>query len=83
MVLKEDVFFNLGSCYLSAARRRRGHFFSPIGTGPGGSGLWNGDDKHWVQLLLLMETVRSYSCLSARKALTVSTDSWPTDSCPH
>ena len=29
------------------------------------------------------ETVRSYSCLSARKALTVSTDSWPTDSCPH
>jgi len=40
------------SCYLSAARRRRGRFFSPIGSGPRGSGLWNGDrDKHWVQLL--------------------------------
>ena len=39
------------SCYLSAARRSRGQFFSPIGSGPGGSGLWNGDrDKHWVQL---------------------------------
>ena len=40
------------SCYLSAARRRRGQFFSPIGSGPGGSSLWNGDrEKHWVQLL--------------------------------
>ena len=39
-------------CYLSAACRRRGRFFSPIGSGPGGSGLWNGyRDKHWVQLL--------------------------------
>ena len=28
--------------YLSAARRRRGRFFSPIGSGPGGSGLWKG-----------------------------------------
>ena len=38
-------------CDLAAARRRRGRFFSPIGSGPGGSGLWNGDrDKHWVQL---------------------------------
>ena len=35
------------SCYLSAARRRRGRFFSPVGSGPGGSGWWNGDrDKH-------------------------------------
>ena len=42
------------SCYLSAARRRRGRFFSPIGSGPGGSGWWNGDrDKHWVQLLFI------------------------------
>ena len=40
------------SCYLSAARRRRVRFFSPIESGPGGSGSWNGDrDKHWVQLL--------------------------------
>ena len=39
-------------CYLSAASRRRGWFYSPIGSGPGGSGFWNGDrDKHWVQLL--------------------------------
>ena len=39
--------------YLSAARRRWGRFSSPIGSGPGGSGLWNGDrDKHWVQLVL-------------------------------
>ena len=31
-----------------------GAFFSPIGSGPGGSGLWNGDrDKHWVQLLFI------------------------------
>ena len=42
------------SCYLSAARRRRGRFFSPIGSGPRGSGLWNGDrDKHWEQLLFI------------------------------
>ena len=27
------------SCNLAAARRRRGQFFSPIGSGPGGSGL--------------------------------------------
>ena len=40
------------TCYLSAARRRRGAVFSPIGSGPGGSGWWNGiRDKHWVQLL--------------------------------
>ena len=40
------------TCYLSVARRRRGRFFSPIGSGPGGSGWWNGiRDKHWVQLL--------------------------------
>ena len=30
------------SCYLSAARCRRGRFFSPIESGPGGSGLWKG-----------------------------------------
>merc|ERR1719394_1477075 len=42
------------SCYLSAARRRRGRFFSPIGSGPRGSGWWNGDrDKHWEQLLFI------------------------------
>ena len=42
------------SCYLSAARRRRGRFFSPIGSGPRGSGLWNGDrNKHWKQLLFI------------------------------
>ena len=47
----QKIEINTGnSCYLSAARRRRGRFFSPIGSGPGGSGLWNGDrDKHWVQ----------------------------------
>ena len=27
------------SCDLAVARRRRGRFFSPIGSGPGGSGL--------------------------------------------
>ena len=49
----KGIEINTGySCYLSAARRRRGRFFSPIGSGPRGSGLWNGDrDKHWVQLL--------------------------------
>ena len=31
------------SCYLSAARRRRGRFFSPIESGPRGSSLWNVD----------------------------------------
>ena len=37
-----------------SARRRWGRFFSPVGSGPGGSGLWNGDkDKHWVQLLFI------------------------------
>ena len=42
------------SCDLAVARRRRGWFFSPIGSGPGGSGLWNGDrDKHWVQFEFL------------------------------
>ena len=43
-----EIEINTGySCYLSAARRSRGQFFSPIGSGPGGSGLWNGDgDKH-------------------------------------
>ena len=42
------------SCNLTAARRRRGRFFSPIGSGPRGSGLWNGDrDKHWEQLLFI------------------------------
>ena len=51
----QKIEINTGnSCYLSAARRRRGRFFSPIGSGPGGSGLWNGDrDKHWVQLLFI------------------------------
>ena len=45
-----ESVFNSGY-YLSAARRRRGRFFFPIGSGPRGSGLWNGDrDKHWVQL---------------------------------
>ena len=49
----QDLVHLVGnSYYLSAARRRRGRFFSPIGSGPRGSGLWNGDrDKHWVQLL--------------------------------
>ena len=39
------------SCYLTAARRPRGRFFSS-GSGPGGSG-WRhaARDKHWVQLL--------------------------------
>ena len=42
------------SCDLAAVRRRRGRFFSPIGSGPRGSGLWNGDrDKHWEQLLFI------------------------------
>ena len=42
------------SCNLTAVRRRRGQFFSPIGSGPRGSGLWNGDrDKHWEQLLFI------------------------------
>ena len=51
----QKIEINTGnSCYLSAARRRRGRFFSPIGSGPGGSGLWNEDrDKHWVQLLFI------------------------------
>ena len=41
------------SCYLTAARRPRGRFFSS-GSGPRGSGWWNGDrDKHWVQLLFI------------------------------
>ena len=31
-----------------------GAIFSPIGTGPRGSGWWNGDrDKHWEQLLFI------------------------------
>ena len=38
------------SCYLSAARRRQGR----IGSGLGGSGMWNRNrDKHWVQLLFI------------------------------
>ena len=47
----QKIEINTGnSCYLSAARRRRGRFFSPIGSGPRGSGWWNGDrDKHWVE----------------------------------
>ena len=50
-----EIEINTGySCYLSVVRRSRGRFFSPIGSGPGGSGLWNGDrDKHWVQLLFI------------------------------
>ena len=47
--------------YLSAARRPRGRFFSPIGSGPGGSGLWNGDrDKHWVQLQCYQNVDKKY-----------------------
>ena len=39
------------SCYLTAARRRRGVFF-PSGSGPRGSGWRYADkDEHWVQLL--------------------------------
>ena len=51
----QDLVHLVGnSCYLSAARRRRGRFFSPIGSGPRGSGLWNGDrNKHWKQLLFI------------------------------
>ena len=51
----QDLVHLVGnSCYLSAALRRRGRFFSPIGSGPRGSGLWNGDrDKHWEQLLII------------------------------
>ena len=50
-----EIEINTGySCYLSVVRRSRGRFFSPIGSGPGGSSLWNGDrDKHWVQLLFI------------------------------
>ena len=49
------------SCNSTAARRRRGHFFSPIGSGPRGSGLWNGDrDKHWVQLLFISGSSSSF-----------------------
>ena len=64
----QKIEINTGnSCYLSAARRRRGRFFSPIGSGPGGSGLWNGDrDKHWVQFEFF---------------LTVSSDSLVGDNC--
>ena len=55
------------SCYLSAARRRQGQFFSPIGSGPRGSGLWNGDRaKHWVHLPFIEPLINSYctQCLS-------------------
>merc|ERR1712163_105051 len=40
------------SCYLSAARRRRGRFFSPIGSGPRGSGWWNGDHGKYHKTLV-------------------------------
>ena len=40
----QDLVHLVGnSCYLSAALRRRGRFFSPIESGPRGSSLWNVD----------------------------------------
>ena len=54
MVLKEDVFSIWVQVLFISGSSSPGRFFSPIGTGPGGSGLWNGDrDKHWVQLLFI------------------------------
>merc|ERR1712218_230043 len=40
--------------FISGPSSPGGVFFSPIGSGPRGSGLWNGDrDKHWEQLLFI------------------------------
>ena len=49
----QKIEINTGnSCYLSAARRRRGRFFSPIGSGPRGSGWWNGDHGKYHKTLV-------------------------------
>ena len=69
-----EIEINTGySCYLSVVRRSRGRFFSPIGSGPGGSSLWNGDrDKHRVQL--------QFNSGSSSPGAFFSSRSWPRDS---